>query len=151
MTIRRTSTLHDLIRGGDAWRHQQRMLLASLRFSLMVGLVIAWCPGVRSLSNALASNKASFDGRYFGPLDASFVRGHVGELARAERHAAVCLAGDGRLVERRDGASLRTPRRRPPGAFCGPLVCVAGRGIRNSRHNYVTVRKMKGPASLQAL
>jgi|SRR5271154_124741 len=41
MTIRRTSTLHDLIRGGDAWRHQQRMLLASLRFSLMVGLVIA--------------------------------------------------------------------------------------------------------------
>ena len=35
--------------------------------------------------------------------------------------------------------------------LCGPSVCVAGRGIRNSQHNYVTVRKMKGPASLQAL
>ncbi len=41
MTIRRTSTLHDLIRGGDTWRHQLRMLFASLGFSLLVGLVIA--------------------------------------------------------------------------------------------------------------
>jgi hypothetical protein len=41
MTIRRTSTLHDLIRGGDTWRHQLRMLLASLMFSVLAGLVIA--------------------------------------------------------------------------------------------------------------
>ena len=41
MTIRRTSRLHDLIRGGDTWRHQLRMLLASLGFSLLFGLVIA--------------------------------------------------------------------------------------------------------------
>jgi cytochrome b561 len=41
MTIRRTSTLHDLIRGGDTWRHQLRMLFASLGLSLLVGLVIA--------------------------------------------------------------------------------------------------------------
>src|SRR5208282_1767804 len=76
---------------------------------------------------------------------------YVGELARAKRDAAVCLAGDGWLVERGNGTALRAPRRPPLGAFCGPLVCVAGRGIGNSRHNYVTVRKMKGPASLQAL
>ncbi|HEV2978065.1 MAG TPA: hypothetical protein VG425_10800 [Casimicrobiaceae bacterium] len=41
MTVRRTSTLHDLIRGGDTWRHQLQMLLASVGFSLLVGLVIA--------------------------------------------------------------------------------------------------------------
>ncbi len=41
MTIRRTSTLHDLIRGGDTWRHQLRMLLAPLGFSVLAGLVIA--------------------------------------------------------------------------------------------------------------
>jgi hypothetical protein len=41
MTIRRTSTLHDLIRGGDTWRHQLRMLFASLGFSLRIGQLYA--------------------------------------------------------------------------------------------------------------
>jgi hypothetical protein len=55
---------------------------------------------------------------------------HLGELARAERHAALRAAGARRLEEREDGAPLRA-------SGCG-----TPRGIRGqhgkSRHNYGT-------------
>ena len=44
-------------------------------------------------------------------------------VARAERHAAVRVAGVGRLGESGDGAPLCAPRRRSPRALCGTPGC----------------------------
>jgi hypothetical protein len=42
---------------------------------------------------------------------------HLDELARAGRDAALCVAGNGRLVERRDGATVCAPRPGSSGAL----------------------------------
>ena len=53
----------------------------------------------------------------------------LGALARAERHAAVRVAGVGRVGESGDGAALRAPRRRSPGTLRGtPLRNACRRG-----------------------
>jgi len=51
----------------------------------------------------------------------------------------------------RDGAPLCALRCRSLCAFCWTSVCVACHWRKKLRHDYVTPRKLKGPASLQAL
>ena len=53
---------------------------------------------------------------------------HLGELARAERHAAIRVAGIGGLGESGDGAALRALLGRALSALCGSPVRFAGCG-----------------------
>ena len=71
---------------------------------------------------------------------------HLGELARAERHAAVRVAGTRRLGISGDGAALCASRRGPPGAVCGALVRSTCGGEGNHGTFWAQSRKQQGPA-----
>jgi hypothetical protein len=80
MTIRRTSTLHDLIRGGDTWRHQ-------LSDDSINGVKVVFAEVARESQTASASkSKASFASR-----ETSRESGQ--ELAAAKRKSASLESG----------------------------------------------------------